>query len=1001
MVTRIGGLATGIDTDTQVKEMLKGRQTQLDTLKQKQQLVYWQQEDLQTIYSSLSDFRNTVTDFKLQRTLAAKKATSTDEDAITATPTANAATGTHVLTVSKLPTGVTKVSSATIADAKDTLALQFGLTSDFTMGINGTSFNVSKEWSLNDFATALSYYGGITASYDSVNKKFSMVTTTTGAYDSTGGARLDFAGSDATAIDFIQNKLKIDLGGGRASIGKITDTDAGYVNTGSLASQFGALGNFDLVINGQTISTTVSSTTTLSSVISAINTQMTTVSAAITASYNTTTDRVFIVNTDGTSTSAGTAITFGTSGAKPANYAAGLNFLINDLRMDVPFAVASDTQLAISASSTQTVSSVFGITSSMSIEIDGTTPVTINPTDTIDTVVASLTASGYTANFDSTTKRFVLYRDSAGTTALDFNGTNAAGMQLLNKLGLITPLQTTVPTTRTSSSAMSMPTTPTSSMATDLGMSTDSFAVSVNGKSVTIDPTQSLATALAAISSTSGAGVSATYDSTAKTVTITRTDGSTSPIDFSGSSAAGYQWLTNNLNLMYTSPSSYALQGTDAKLTFDGIDTTSHTTSYVKNDVTYKLKAVTTNPVTVAVEADTETILASVKKFVESYNALLKQLSSAYETSRPKTSSSRYASYYEPLTDDQKDAMDESTITKWEAKARTGLLHNDSTLMSMVSQMRSDFTNPVVRYPTAALNDTATNGVGGLTLDFNEPLYKGLGGGVYSALPTGTDVTSRFQYTGKGTVDKITYNIVDGTPQINVAFKAANSASTPPVYAPAVGDTIQLKTDSTSTLYNSRGASYVPRPATLSSVLNEDATDSSGNAVISYDTVWTYPTDNVTNYGKVDSNAWMTAASIGISTDSGGGYLDYEDGGKLYINETTLKSALESDPNILQNIFATKSTTTDRQGIAERLYAHATTQLKALSDKAGVSGASTANSALDKVLSNYETRIETLEDIMADEEDRYYDQFARMEEAVSKLNQQGTWLSSATSSSSG
>ena len=53
---RLPGLATGMDTDSTIKEMLKGEQNKIDKVKQKEQTIKWQQEiyrevikDIQTL----------------------------------------------------------------------------------------------------------------------------------------------------------------------------------------------------------------------------------------------------------------------------------------------------------------------------------------------------------------------------------------------------------------------------------------------------------------------------------------------------------------------------------------------------------------------------------------------------------------------------------------------------------------------------------------------------------------------------------------------------------------------------------------------------------------------------------------------------------------------------------------------------------------------------------------------------------------------------------------
>lgn len=56
---RITGMASGLDVDSIVKQLMKGENTRLDTMKQKRQLVQWQQDAYRDILSDLSTFKST------------------------------------------------------------------------------------------------------------------------------------------------------------------------------------------------------------------------------------------------------------------------------------------------------------------------------------------------------------------------------------------------------------------------------------------------------------------------------------------------------------------------------------------------------------------------------------------------------------------------------------------------------------------------------------------------------------------------------------------------------------------------------------------------------------------------------------------------------------------------------------------------------------------------------------------------------------------------------
>lgn len=189
---RIGGLATGIDVDNIVKETMQARRIPQDKLKQQKQVLEWQREDYRAINSALRTFRDKVFNLKLQSTFLARKATSSDETVLTASAGATAAPGVYSVKINQLASGVTVGSQAVLADEKNasggtkTLAEQFGLsgTVNFTLeGVQGSkdfSFDTATA-SIYSVVSAINSAGlGISASYDAVNNRFYLTTTSTG-----------------------------------------------------------------------------------------------------------------------------------------------------------------------------------------------------------------------------------------------------------------------------------------------------------------------------------------------------------------------------------------------------------------------------------------------------------------------------------------------------------------------------------------------------------------------------------------------------------------------------------------------------------------------------------------------------------------------------------------------------------------------------------------------------------------------------------------------------
>ena len=90
--------------------------------------------------------------------------------------------------------------------------------------------------------------------------------------------------------------------------------------------------------------------------------------------------------------------------------------------------------------------------------------------------------------------------------------------------------------------------------------------------------------------------------------------------------------------------------------------------------------------VTFTAKTDADTIVDAVKKMVEDFNTMIKEVKSAYSDMPLQQSD---GSKYEPLTDDEMADMSDSAIENYEEKAKTGILFMDSDLSSLYNQLRN------------------------------------------------------------------------------------------------------------------------------------------------------------------------------------------------------------------------------------------------------------------------------------------------------------------------
>lgn len=84
--------------------------------------------------------------------------------------------------------------------------------------------------------------------------------------------------------------------------------------------------------------------------------------------------------------------------------------------------------------------------------------------------------------------------------------------------------------------------------------------------------------------------------------------------------------------------------------------------------------------------SDADKIIDTIKSMVEDYNAMVTEIKNAYSTMPQQKSNGKY---YEPLTEEDKADMSESSIKAYEEKAKQGLLFADRDLSALYSQLTS------------------------------------------------------------------------------------------------------------------------------------------------------------------------------------------------------------------------------------------------------------------------------------------------------------------------
>lgn len=131
--------------------------------------------------------------------------------------------------------------------------------------------------------------------------------------------------------------------------------------------------------------------------------------------------------------------------------------------------------------------------------------------------------------------------------------------------------------------------------------------------------------------------------------------------------------------------------------------------------------------------------------------------------------------------------------------------------------------------------------------------------------------------------------------------------------------------------------------------------------------------------------------SIGITTSK-----EWSDNGKLEIDTDKLRAAIEKDPDVLSRIF-TGDGSEENPGIVSQLRDTAKEAITSIEKSAGkASTADEKSYSLGKTIADYTTKIDDWKDRLKDIEERYWNQFSAMEQAIQKANSQSSIFSSGS-----
>lgn len=653
---RLGGITSGFDTEAMVTQLLSSYQTRIDKQSQKITKLSWQQSAYQDITKKITEFKNTYFDVLKRDTYLMSPSTFNKFKAdVTATSNADAS-GLTVSTTSNSSSGSYKIklnqaAKASTAQGNSITSGNFKL--DLDKALSSTSGEVktnddgSKTWTMN-FALDVQVGG--------IRKTISF------SADALLGADGNVADKDAaksSIIDSLNQKLQESFGYSGKTSGATGATDANgkewflqvkLGSDGKAEFQVGGnasvsvaenKGNFGLAQPKEKVAISTGS------VVTGVNALQVEIGGKnVSVAFNGVSSTYY----DSKGQTGNEAILAEYKGLKTAAYRKSYNLADNEIVSDEQLEkfTYSNEQAAKDKNAASIKEALKGV-------------------------------AGYTFNFDGT---YVTAADSNGNS-VDFSMTSVEG----GTLGL---------TKASASNKIN-----SGSTLSDLGFKPEAdgtYKLNINGTEISLDKKSTISSMMSAVNK-SAAGVTMTYSSLTNSFTLESKE-----FGGAGKVEVGDTSLGRSLGLVDDNGTVGASEGQNAIFEINGQEVYLNDNTYTLdgNTFTFNDNMTIGETYTVNIAKDSTTVKDALKKFVESYNKLIDDVYGYIGKSPAKDDD---GNTYEPLTNAEKDEMSEDEITKWEEKAKQGVLYNDSTVSTVMSQMRSAL------YTSVTLDDGSKFGI--------------------------------------------------------------------------------------------------------------------------------------------------------------------------------------------------------------------------------------------------------------------------------------------------
>ncbi|WP_078555808.1 flagellar hook-associated protein 2 [Bacillus alkalicellulosilyticus] len=279
---RIGGLASGLDTENMIRQLMRAERQPLDRFMQRKQTIEWQRDAYREMNTKLKTLEESAFSLRLTSAFNTRQVTSSNPSAFTVTSNSSARTGSYQFQVLEVASRTTNISEATISNGSSkvspntTMSLQtdaFGTDinnyhgESFTIStvnsegiVENATFTVNTGESLNDLFKKINDSNlGIKAFYDSTFDKVVIERKTTGEFGNVPNTTNEILFSESRFLtDILKIKQENEVSGKDAHV-KYTDPILGEIETTSKTNQL-TIGSMTFNIMQRTATETVTVT---------------------------------------------------------------------------------------------------------------------------------------------------------------------------------------------------------------------------------------------------------------------------------------------------------------------------------------------------------------------------------------------------------------------------------------------------------------------------------------------------------------------------------------------------------------------------------------------------------------------------------------------------------------------------------------------------------------------------------------------------------------------